>query len=314
MNGGSTATATLIEFGAKYNPAILENNEWWRIISATFLHIGFLHLIMNMLAVYYLGTVVERIYGRFRFLFIYFLAGIGGGLASLSFTVNISAGASGAIFGLFGALLFFGLIYKQIFLQTMGYNILFILGINLIFGLFIQQIDMAAHLGGLATGFIASAIVYLPRKRNLIKQSLAVGIYLIVFVGLVILGYENNEKNQAYHLMAAESSVQEENYQEVVESTTRGLELPGDVHGILLFHRSYAYIELNEINLAIDDLEKSLTYEKLPESYYNLAILYYNTGELKKAEENIAQAYKMDPEIEGIAELYETIIGESVKK
>lgn len=314
MNGGSTRIATLIEFGAKYNPAILENNEWWRIISSTFLHIGVLHLIMNMLAVYYLGTIVERIYGRWRFLLIYFLAGIGGGLASLAFTVNVSAGASGAIFGLFGALLFFGLIYKRIFFQTMGYNILLILAINLIFGLFVQQIDMAAHLGGLLAGFIASAIVYLPKKSSIFKQLIATSVYLIMLTALLIWGYENNIQKQAYQLMVAEDSLQQENYQDVVDSTTLALNLSGDLQGILLFHRSYAYIELNEINLAIADLEKSLTYEKLPESYYNLAILYYNTGELGKAEENIVKAYDLNPDNEGSAELYEVITGESPKE
>src|SRR5699024_11672752 len=86
-----TSTETLIKFGTKYNPAIIENGEWWRIVTSMFLHIGIFHILMNMLAVYYLGSVVERIYGAFRFLIIYFLAGIGGGLASFAFTTNVSA-------------------------------------------------------------------------------------------------------------------------------------------------------------------------------------------------------------------------------
>src|SRR5699024_12610735 len=100
----------LIQFGAKYNPAILEG-EWWRIVSSMFLHIGFFHLLMNMIALFYLGAAVDRIYGTFFFSIIYFLAGIGEGFESFAFTVNVSAGDSGAIFGLFGVLLFFGLFY-----------------------------------------------------------------------------------------------------------------------------------------------------------------------------------------------------------
>src|SRR5690625_7002938 len=99
-----------------------------------FLHIGLLHLIMNMIAVFYLGTLVERIYGSFRFFIIYMLAGIGGGVASFAFSMNVSAGASGALFGLFGALLFFGLIYKRLFFQTFGMNLLFLIGFNIVFG------------------------------------------------------------------------------------------------------------------------------------------------------------------------------------
>src|SRR5690625_7775775 len=96
---------------------------------------------MNMLALYYLGTAVERIYGPRKFLFIYTLGGVVGGLASFAFTVNVSAGASGAIFGLFGALLFFGLTYKKIFFQTMGKGLLILIGINVVFGFVVPQID-----------------------------------------------------------------------------------------------------------------------------------------------------------------------------
>lgn len=145
---------------------MIEDNQWWRILSSMFIHIGFFHLLMNVMAIYYLGILVEKMYGRWRFLFIYLLSGIGGGLASFAFSVNISAGASGAIFGLFGALLFFGFIYREIFFQTLGSNVLLILAINLILGFVVQQIDMAAHIGGLVAGFIASAIIFLPKRKN----------------------------------------------------------------------------------------------------------------------------------------------------
>src|SRR5699024_1398762 len=123
------------------------DNEWWRILTSMFLHIGWAHIAMNMIALYFLGSIVERIYGAKRFLAIYFLAGIGGGLASFLFPENISAGASGAIFGLFGALLFFGVIYKKIFFQTMGKGVLLIIGVNIVFGFGVPYIDMAGHIG-----------------------------------------------------------------------------------------------------------------------------------------------------------------------
>src|SRR5699024_10975967 len=116
LNGGSTNIETLVKYGAKYNPAIV-SGEWWRIISSMFLHIGALHLFMNMLAIYYLGTAVERIFGSTRFVIIYFISGVIGGLTSFAFNTHIAAGASGALFGLFGALLYFGVIHKQLFYQ-----------------------------------------------------------------------------------------------------------------------------------------------------------------------------------------------------
>src|SRR5690625_3297030 len=106
FNGGSTNIDTLIQYGAKYNNAMMEG-EWWRIISSMFLHIGIFHVMLNMIALYYLGTAVERTFGPVRFFIIYFMSGIGGGLASFAFNEQVAAGASGALFGLFGALLFF---------------------------------------------------------------------------------------------------------------------------------------------------------------------------------------------------------------
>lgn len=185
FNGGSTNVETLIQFGAKFNPAILEG-EWWRIATSMFLHIGFLHLLMNMVALYYLGTVVERIFGSLRFVYIYFLAGIAGGLTSFAFNISVAAGASGAIFGLLGALLFFGTIYRDLFKQTMGKNLIIILLLNIVLGFAIPQIDMGAHLGGLIGGYLASAIVFVPQQRRILIQFTAL---LIYFIGLIVLGY-----------------------------------------------------------------------------------------------------------------------------
>ncbi|MFA1820416.1 rhomboid family intramembrane serine protease [Virgibacillus oceani] len=308
--GDSQSIETLIEFGAKYNPAIIEG-EWWRIITSMFLHIGFLHLFMNMLAVYYLGTIVERIYGSSRFLFIYFLAGIGGGLASFAFSVNVSAGASGALFGLFGALLYFGVNYKQIFLQTMGRGVLLVIAINVVFGFTVPQIDNAAHLGGLLAGFIASAIIHLPKKRDFRRQGLAFLVYILMIGLLIVFGVQNNVESQGFYLMKMEESRMDNNYEEVVELGTEALEMDGDMEGSILFQRSYAYIEIGEYDLAIVDLEESIQYEDLPEAYHNLALLYYQFDRTEEAEDVIKKGYELNPSDEDITELYEQITGES---
>ncbi|MGJ9456970.1 rhomboid family intramembrane serine protease [Oceanobacillus sp. CF4.6] len=310
MYGGSSSIDTLIEMGAKYNPDIIDG-EWWRVVSSMFLHIGFLHLFMNMLAIYYLGTAVERIYGRLRFLIIYFLAGIGGGLASFAFTTSVSAGASGAVFGLFGALLFFGLIYKRIFLQTIGNSILIIIMINIVLGFLVPQIDMGAHLGGLLAGFIASAVVHLPEKGNVKLQFPAVIVYILLVGSIAVFGIGNNLNSQTYQLMQMEQLRMEDKFEEVVSLATDALQLDGEVEGAILFQRSYAYIELNKMNLAIRDLERSIASDStVPEAYYNLALLYYNDGQLEDANEMITTAYELKPENEDFISLYEEITGE----
>lgn len=309
-NGGSESTETLIRYGAKYNPAIIEDGEWWRIVSSMFLHIGFIHLFMNMLAVYFLGAAVERIYGNVRFIIIYFLAGIGGGLASFAFTTTISAGASGALFGLFGALLFFGLIHKQIFFQTIGSSLFIIIGINLVFGFLVPQVDNGAHLGGLLAGFIASAILHLPGKKKTAIQFSALAAYGLIIVGLLTFGMANNLNNPSYLLMKSELLNGQEQYEEVVDTATEGLEDPGDVEGRLLFQRSYAFIRLGENAQAISDLQKAIKINsEFTQAHYNLAILYYNSGELNKATERIETAYELNPDAKDIQQLYEEITG-----
>ncbi|WP_100010654.1 rhomboid family intramembrane serine protease [Lentibacillus sediminis] len=311
-NGSSTSVEDLIDFGAKYNPAIIADGEWWRIITSMFLHIGFLHLFMNMLAVYYIGSLVERIFGSFRFIVIYFLAGIGGGLASFAFSANVSAGASGALFGLFGALLFFGLLHKRIFFQTMGMNVLVLIGINIVFGFSIQQIDNAAHLGGLFAGFIAAGVCNMPKRRKLGKQLIAAIVYAASLYGLVHYGIEQNRSSQSYHLILIEEHLQQEDYQQVVESANVGLDLEGDMDAALLFQRSYAYIEMGETELALEDLERSIEAENtLPEAYYNLALLYYGDGRISEAEHMIETAYRLRPEDSSFRELYEEITGDA---
>ncbi|MBU8789857.1 rhomboid family intramembrane serine protease [Oceanobacillus caeni] len=312
VKGGSTNTDTLLQYGAKYNPGMIEDNQWWRILSSMFIHIGFFHLLMNVMAIYYLGILVEKMYGRWRFLFIYLLSGIGGGLASFAFSVNISAGASGAIFGLFGALLFFGFIYREIFFQTLGSNVLLILAINLILGFVVQQIDMAAHIGGLVAGFIASAIIFLPKKKKIVIQLFAALVYAVSLLYLVNFGIHNNLNKQEYHLMVLEESLSDKEYEKVVKIANDALHAKGNSEAIIYFQRSYAFIKLNQTNEAIADLEKSIRYEPLPEAYYNLAYLYYEIGDEERAKENVIEAYTRNPENKDFIKLYEEITGESL--
>lgn len=149
--GGSTNVKVLIFFGAKVNE-LIELGQYWRLISSIFIHIGFTHLLFNTYALLVLGNFAERIFGRFKFLLLYLSSGIGSSTASYLFSPHISAGASGAIFGLLGAIISFG--WKNPFLWRSGLitNLLLVLAINLIFGMVVPGIDNYAHLGGLLTG------------------------------------------------------------------------------------------------------------------------------------------------------------------
>lgn len=157
LSGGSTNPRVLVGFGANYGPGILRG-EVWRLFTSMFLHIGLAHLAFNAYALFIFGLEMERLYGSDRFLVIYVLSGLFGSLVSFaSRGPNVlSAGASGAIFGIIGMELAFFLMHRDIFGQfgrQRLMNTLFIIGLNLVFGFTVPGIDNLAHLGGLVAGF-----------------------------------------------------------------------------------------------------------------------------------------------------------------
>ena len=138
--------------------------EWYRLFTAGFLHAGLTHLLFNLMALYTLGTPFEMIYGRIRYAILLFVSLFGGSLASVTFNAENqpSVGASGAIFGLFGALL--------VMRKALGADLrstLALLGINAVIAIVIPGIDWRAHLGGLLAGALAALIFrVLPTKGS----------------------------------------------------------------------------------------------------------------------------------------------------
>jgi len=191
------AAEDLVNWGANYGPRTL-GGEWWRLISNTFIHIGIIHLLFNMYVFFGVGFLVERLLGNLGFMFLYLISGVGGSLASLIWNpLAVSAGASGAIFGLFGALL--GLLIRNNLALPPGIrkriarDALIFLGYNLIAGLSQTHIDMAAHVGGLVMGFFCALLLSHPLTEAGIKTRpgrsawvalIGAGILIVVFLGL----------------------------------------------------------------------------------------------------------------------------------
>ncbi|MDO5674476.1 MAG: rhomboid family intramembrane serine protease [bacterium] len=160
----------VISWGANFGP-YTTNGQWWRLLSSMFLHFGILHVGLNMWALYYSGRVVERLFGNGRFALLYLIAGLSGSIASLLWNPMVnSAGASGAIFGVYGALLAFMLdrrnqVPKAIMKEQRLGVLIFIL-YSLGFGLRQEGIDNAAHIGGLAGGLIMGWFLARPLNRE----------------------------------------------------------------------------------------------------------------------------------------------------
>jgi rhomboid protease GluP len=153
----------LLDWGANYGPKTA-NGQWWRLLTSTFVHVGFIHLLFNMWALWGTGHLVERLFGNAGFAVLYLLSGLFGSLASCFWhPMLVSAGASGAVFGVYGALLGFlarrpHAIPAEALARLRNSGLAF-LGYNLFYGLTQPNIDMAAHLGGLAAGFLSGAVL-----------------------------------------------------------------------------------------------------------------------------------------------------------
>ncbi|MBM7651628.1 rhomboid family protein [Neobacillus cucumis] len=309
LKGGSTNTSTLIKYGAKENALIYEG-EWWRFITPVFLHIGFLHLAMNSLALYYLGTTVERIFGKARFTFIYLFAGFTGVIASFLFSPNLSAGASGAIFGCFGALLYFGAMFPKLFFRTMGWNIIVVLGINLVFGFSASGIDNAGHLGGLAGGFLAAGITYFPKKKQLLWQLVfLIASFSIVYTSLAY-GFSSSAqtKDENSSIMLAEDYVKQGKYDQAYKLLKETEANADNLSERTYFLLSYVEIKKNQLPEAKKHLQKAIQLDStFDEAYFNLALIDLEQNDLKQAKQNADKAAKLDPSNQQYSELVQEI-------
>ena len=149
----------IFHWGGNFGP-VTASGQWWRLFTACFLHYGIIHIGFNMWVLYQIGYFTERLFGGPRYLAVYLLAGIGGNLLSLIFHPNgVGAGASGAIFGVYGGLLAFLLRYRGVInpqaVKAVSRSVFIFLAYNLFFGLADRNTDLTAHIGGLAIGFLA---------------------------------------------------------------------------------------------------------------------------------------------------------------
>ena len=191
--GGSDDPEVLAVLGAKVN-ARIDHGEWWRLISSIFVHVGILHLIVNLYALFVLGRLVENGLGRRRFLVLFVAAGLCGSAASYGLGPPASAGASGAIFGLLGGALAWGAKYRKAIpprlLAHLALALVPWLLIALAYGYTTRSVDNAAHLGGLAAGLVIGGVVASPLfprhgpPRSVIPLNLVFGVVL----GLLLYG------------------------------------------------------------------------------------------------------------------------------
>jgi len=173
---------SIFEFSAIQGYRVVLEGELYRLVTSMFVHNDMLHIVMNMLSIYMVGRMVERFFSPWAYLSLYFISGLFGSFAYMSMSIFGGAvGASGAIFGIFGALAGYAFVYRQTmqhqFMQFMR-DFGIILVINFFIGIIFPSIAMSAHIGGLIAGIIGGVI--------LAKNSKYLSLFVIISVGILI--------------------------------------------------------------------------------------------------------------------------------
>lgn len=157
LNGGTTDVETLVRFGALFPPLVKEYGQYYRLISSIFIHIGIMHLFFNSYALYIFGTQIERVMGHKKYILFFLLTGLGGNLLTYIFSYEtISAGASGSLFGMFGAFSYLIRRHPEMVTPEGKKSILQLLAINIAITLLVPNISATAHFGGLIAGYLLS--------------------------------------------------------------------------------------------------------------------------------------------------------------
>lgn len=184
---GNPSAQDLVRFGANFGPYTL-SGQWWRLLSCIFIHGGLLHIAFNMWCLWDLGRLAESIYGHWTFAAVYLISGLAASLGSIFWNpFTLSVGASGAIFGIAGALIasfYLGeFSLPKAAMSGMLRSVMLFVGYNLFFGAIVARTDNAAHVGGLLMGLLLGALI-----AKLAPRPETVGLRLaIALVGLLLV-------------------------------------------------------------------------------------------------------------------------------
>jgi membrane associated rhomboid family serine protease/Tfp pilus assembly protein PilF len=257
-----------LHFGANVGPYTL-SGDWWRLLTYMFLHGGIFHIAMNMWCLWNLGTLCESLYGRWTYAAVYIITGVAGGVASLAWNPGVwSVGASGAIFGLTGALItsfYLGeFSLSGISIKGTLSSLLFFAGFNLFLGSVIPSIDNSCHVGGLVSGLILGALIARVAPQH--DSPRRVGVLVVVALAVVVAAF----------------AVQR----------WRG--------GPMRAARAFDSISENDPNRAIKQLQAIVKQQpNLAQAHFALGQAYFNQEQFPRAESEFKRGLELQPQNAG---------------
>ncbi len=305
--GGSTNTGVLLDFGAASRP-LFRQGEYWRLVMPMFLHIGFSHLVLNSLALFFLGRLVEPVYGYARFALLYVVSGMGCSALSMAVGHGVSAGASGAIFGIAGALLvttyFHHDFVRRLLRRPLGTGVLLLAILaDLTMGWLVPGIDNWGHLGGLTTGILLALLIP-PPGHDVVPGELAEEpSQAIVAVPILLVGFAFAGAADHYRVSRAVTRLLEQGERlrvahqydrarAVFQEASRRAPRDGRPHeelGFLDLNEHHAAEALEEFKQALRDDPES------PVTQVGLAAAYKESGDLAKAQQTLEALLGKNP-------------------
>jgi len=295
----SPTSGDLINWGANFGAYTL-TGDWWRLLTSCFVHIGIIHIAFNMWCLWSLGELAERLYGHVTFACVYLLCGIGGSLGSVLWhsTPTVSAGASGAIFGIAGAVIAsikLGEFSSGVLAQGTMQSLIAFVGYNVVFGAISGRTDNACHMGGLATGLVLGGLVAKAAPEARLMPRLGV----LLLVGAVLGGsaYELQQKRAfPYLMMRASQQVEDGRIDAAIPLYEKAVKLRPGSAGALHFQLARLYSQKKDLNGVERELQQVLAaYPKDEEVLADLGAVRLEAHRTAEARQSYEQLLAQNP-------------------
>ena len=288
----------MVHFGANFGPLTL-SGQWWRLLTYMFLHGGLMHIAFNMWCLWDLGALCESLYGRWTYAAIYFITGIAGGLASVGWNPGVlTVGASGAIFGLAGALIssfYLGeFSVPRVAIQGTLRSLLFFVGFNVLFGSFVPGIDNACHAGGLVSGLIVGALIArLAPQPDRPLQRVGVVLFIVLLVGGSAIGIYRWRAARIHYSLRADAG---RNVDRMIGELQKQVQKnPQDASAH--YSLAHAYFAKGQFSDGVNELKRVLDLQ--PENSrarMELGAVYLRQEQPKDAQQEFAKLVAQEPD------------------